>query len=370
MIFPDYELARYQLRSAAATRYIMGASAPEPLELRELLAHATEDELKQWRDFPLNYSPNQGDVSLRERICAAYRGLGTENILVTAGAQEAIFIAYHALLAAGDRVQVITPAFEPLVIVPQAIGADIERVPMQLGKDAWRFDLGQWFERLTDDTRVATVNFPHNPTGQTVSKADFAEIVAACSRQGCWLLSDEVFRGMEHDPAVRLPEAVSEYERGISLGVISKPFGLGGVRVGWIACRDTKLLQRMLQIKLFLSVCNGRADELLAGIALNHREELLQAHRQRIAANLTLIRNNLDRLSPRIQWYAPRAGCIAYPGLTGQMSALEFARRLLNETGVNIVPGSCFLQGPSHFRIGFGRDDFSRAFQFLLDWLD
>ena len=370
MIFPHYELGRYQLQSAAATRYLMGASAPEPLPLKELLALATEDELEQWQHLPLGYSPNQGDIVLRERICTAYRGLGPENILVTAGAQEAIFISCHALLAVGDRVQVITPAFEPLVIIPQAIGAAVERVPLRLGQDAWHFDLGQWIERLTQDTRMATVNFPHNPTGQTVSRADFTEIIAACEKQGCWLLSDEVFRGMEHDPAVRLPGAASEYERGISLGVISKPFGLGGVRVGWIACRDSELLQRMLQIKLFLSVCNGRADELLAGIALHHREELLRVQRRRIAANLALIRDNLDRLRPRIRWYQPKAGCIAYPSLAGQISAMEFAGRLLNETGVNIVPGSCFLQAPSHFRLGYGRADFPQAFQLLLDWLE
>ena len=125
MIFPHYELGRYQLQSAAATRYLMGASAPEPLPLKELLALATEDELEQWQNLPLGYSPNQGDIVLRERICTAYRGLEPENILVTAGAQEAIFISCHALLAVGDRVQVITPAFEPLVIIPQAMRAII-----------------------------------------------------------------------------------------------------------------------------------------------------------------------------------------------------------------------------------------------------
>ncbi len=369
MDFPEYELARHQSQSASATRYALGASAPEPLRLGDLLTLATEDELKQWRDFSLGYTPSQGDIGLRETICAAYPGLGPDNIVVTAGAQEGIFISYHALLSAGDKALVITPAFEPLVIIPKAIGADVAKAPMTQRHDGWHFDINRWVDALTADTCIVSVNFPHNPTGQTVSKSDFAEMIAACRKNACWMLSDEVFRGLEHDVDDRLPTAASVYEKGISIGVVSKPFGLGGIRVGWVACRDVELLQRMLHIKRFLSICNGRADEILAGIALWHQEALLQAQRQRIATNLSLIHANRGRLLPRVQWCEPRAGCIAYPKVRGQESSVEFAKQLLGETGVNIVPGNCFLQDPAHFRIGFGRNDFPQAFELMLDWL-
>ena len=369
MEFPEYKLANYQMNAGPRTKYPMGASAPESMSLQELLSLANADELRQWNNFTLGYSSSQGDETLRSKIAESYPGLDADNVIVFAGALEAIYVAFHALLKAGDRVQVITPVFEPLAIVPEAIGAQVNKIKMQAGTDGWQLDVDQWINSLKPDTSLAVINFPHNPTGAMLSKLQLEAMLESCRENDCWLFSDEVFRGLEYQPADRLPPVASLYHKGISLGVMSKAFGLGGVRVGWLACQDKALLKRMLEIKHFLSICNGRADELLTTIALNHAGAIQQKNRQIIQQNLGLLNQNMAGISGKIQWHQPQAGCIAYPRLLEPASSVEFADQLLAETGVMVVPGNCFLQGQAHFRLGFGRKDFPEAFEQFLAYL-
>jgi len=347
----------------------MGASAPQAPGLGELLALADESEQRQWRDLPLGYAPSRGNGYLRSAIAASYPGLEADDILVFAGALEAIYVLFHVLLEPGDRVQIITPAFEPLAIVPQAMGAGLETIRMRPGDNGWQLDLAEWQDRLGPGTRVATINFPHNPTGAMIDAAQLESMVECCAEQGCWLFSDEVFRGLEHHPGEGLPPVAGLYEKGVSLGTISKAHGLGGIRVGWIACRDRELLQRMLELKQFLSICNGQADELLAAIALKRGEALLEKNRRLVLSNLDYLESGLEASEAPLGWHRPQAGCVAYPELLAENSARGFALRLLEHTGVMVVPGDCFLQGESHIRVGLGRQDFQAAFDRFLQFL-
>ncbi len=361
MIFPPYELANYQISHAARAEYFMGASAPQAISLQQLLSLADQQELEQWNNLTLGYSTSQGDPTLRESIAGSYPGLTAANIITFAGAQEAIFVAYHALLNAQDRVQVILPIFEPLARVAQAIGARVDRVRLRLTENhTWQLDMDQWRESIDDKTAMAVINFPHNPTGKRISHDELQLIVDHCDRNNCWLFSDEVFRGLEYRQADQLPPVASVYAKGISLGVMSKAYGLGGVRVGWIATQDERLIKRMLEIKHYLSICNGRTDEQLALIALQHAPQLMQSTHQLIRDNLQRLTTTIESISG-IQWSQTDAGCVAYPRLLDGASSRLFAKKLLDQTAVMIIPGDCFMWGDAHFRIGFGRRDFPQA---------
>ena len=364
MKFPEYKLASYQAQSSLQTRYAMGGSAPAAMSLQELLSMASDEERVQWENFSLGYTPSKGSEDIREAIAGLYPGLSADNILVTAGALEAITIAYHAVLGKEDNVQVITPVFEPLAIVAESIGAKVSRVSMSKSSERWQLDLDNWLDALLPTTKMVTLNFPHNPTGAMISQLQQQVVIDSCRDYGCWLFSDEVFRGLEYDSRNHLPPVASVYEKGISLGVMSKAFGLGGVRVGWIACQDKKLLVRMQEIKSFLSICNGRADEILSQIAINHADDILENNRALLANNLSLIHQHMDEVADLICWYQPQAGCVAFPKiLTGFDSGRSLADSLLQNSGVNVVPGDCFLQGEQHFRVGFGQKNFPTAWE-------
>ena len=288
--------------------------------------------------------------------------LTSANIITFAGAQEAIFVAYHALLKANDRVQVILPIFEPLFLVAEGLGAKIDTVKLDLAvEDGWRLDLSRWQRAVDNKTTMAVINFPHNPTGKLIQHNELVAIVDHCARNNCWLFSDEVFRGLEYRPTDRLPPVASVYEKGISLGVMSKAYGLGGVRVGWLACQDQGLIKRMLEIKHYLSICNGRVDEMLAMIALQHAPKLLQNTQKLIQDNLKLLKAKYATLSTILQWHQADAGCVAYPGLVAGLKPRDFAKKLLDQTGVMIIPGDCFMWADPHIRIGYGRRDFPQA---------
>ena len=347
-------------------KYFMGASASETMTLTELLELANDDELKLWHELPLGYSNSQGDISLREKIAEDYPGLTAENIITFSGAQEAIFATYHALLKPQDQVQVVLPIFEPLALIAESIGADVKSVSLTGSKkQSWKLNVNELLSAIHASTILTAINFPHNPTGAMIKIDELNQIVGQCANNDSWLFSDEVFRGLEYQKIDQLPPVATMYEKGISLGVMSKAYGLGGVRVGWIACQNKKLIQRLLEIKHFLSICNGRADELLALIALNHADDLLSHNRETIKKNLKLL-NNTDSLNSIVNWHQPLAGCVAYPEWLGGADASLFATELIQKKELMVIPGNCFLEANQCFRIGFGRKDFPEVFEHFL----
>jgi len=369
MKFPEYKLTKFQADNAHRSEYFMGASGPEAISLQELLSLASDEDRQRWQGFSLGFASSQGDEYLRGLIAADYPGLSAENIITFAGAQEAIYATYHALLNPGDKTQLITPVYEPLAIVAELIGAQLNNVAMKCVDSNWQLDVDAWTDTFHPQIRLAVINFPHNPTGAMISRLQLEVLVDQCRDYDCWLFSDEVFRGLEYRDADRLSPVASAYEKGISLGVMSKAYGLGGIRIGWIACQDTSLIQQLLEIKQYLSICNGRADELLASIALKNRGSLLSQNREIIQNNLKVIEAAGEAFSERIKWHQPMAGCVAYPKVRNAETAKVFVEEVLDKTAIMLVPGSCFLQGEAHFRMGFGGRSFGYQLRQLVNCL-
>lgn len=322
------------------------------MPLHELLAFASDAEKETWGSLQLGYTNSQGEEYLREAIAAHYPGLNSGNIVCFAGAQEAIFASFQALVGSADHVSAITPMFEPLVLTAQGLDAWINFCTMDYSPEGWALDLDKWLGYINADTRLAVINFPHNPTGHLLSKDEQQAVINKARETDTWLFSDEVYRGLELDPDQRLTPVASEYEKGISLGVVSKCFGLGGVRLGWIATQDQALITKLLEIKEFLSICNGVTDEFLAALAMDNADALYQRVVGIIQANIAHIEKQQEGLA--FDWIAPMSGCLAYPRLKDFEDAREYSLALLQNTGALALPGDCFLHGKRHFRLGLG----------------
>lgn len=339
---------------------MLGAASPDSMTVAGLLSLASEAELQQWHNLKLDYASAAGDIGLREQIAADYKGLNAEHIVTFAGAQEAMFAVYHALLKPGDRVRAISPHFGPLHLVAEGCGARLAVQTLDFDSHGrWSLDVDHWCQSVASTApRMAVINFPHNPTGAMLDKQQLGRMVAACAERDCWLFSDEVFRGLEYRDQDRLPAAASLYKKAVSLGVVSKSHGLGGVRVGWIACRDRSLIQRLLEIKEYLSVCNGRPDELLALIAIRNSDRILGRHRKQAKENLSLLEQHRAEL-PHLVWSSPKAGILLYPQIADAESSEPFVLDMLDRTGTLVIPGHCFGAGANHIRIGYGRQAFN-----------
>ncbi|MBI3884539.1 MAG: aminotransferase class I/II-fold pyridoxal phosphate-dependent enzyme, partial [Opitutae bacterium] len=339
-------------------RHHLTASDAQSLTVGELLALAAPRDREAFEQTPLTYTETWGASDLRTEIAATYDSLDAAHILGFAGAEEGLYTAMHALLGPADHAIVLTPNYQSAESIPLSLCA-VTGVPLD-PDDHWSLDLDRLRAALRPNTKLVSVNFPHNPTGKILEPEKFSALVGLCRERGLWLFSDEVYRLIEHAPARRLPQAADLYERGISLNVLSKAYGLPGLRVGWIACRDQALLQKMERIKHYLSICNSAPSERLAVIALRAREKILRRNRDLATRNLAALDQFFGEFPALFDWRRPDGGVVAYPRYLGADGVEEFTRRLVEESGVLLLPASIYQSalGPTptdHFRIGFVR---------------
>jgi aspartate/methionine/tyrosine aminotransferase len=367
MQIADFELERYFAQHEFTTRYLLCASDVEGYAMRDLLSLADAETLELWDRLTLGYTESAGLPALRAEVASLYDSVGPDDVLMFAGAEEGVFIAMHALLAPGDHAVVAWPAYQSLHEVARSLGASVTLVPLD-PRQGWSLDPDAMRRAIRPNTRVVVINYPHSPTGALLDRDAFDAIVDVCTARGVTLFSDEVYRFLEHDPAARLPAAVDATEVALSLGVMSKAFGLAGLRIGWIATRDGAVRRRLAALKDYTTICNSAPSELLALIALRARDHVLARASRIISGNLTLLDEFFARHRTRLEWVRPAAGSVAFPRLiTGD--ADRFAAALVEREGVLLLPGSRFGYPGSHFRIGLGRVDMRPALERLDSFL-
>jgi aspartate/methionine/tyrosine aminotransferase len=357
---PDFALERYFARFEFSTPFQLSASDVESVGIEELLALADAEARQLWSSLRLGYTESQGHPALRAAIASLYETIGADNVLVFSGAEEAIFAFHSVTLAPGAHAVVTWPAYQSLFEVARAAGAEVTLFRLR-HEDGWAFDAEAFCSELRATTRVVVLNFPHNPSGALPDRRRFERAVAEAERRGAWVFSDEVYRWSEQDEQDRLPAAADLSPRGVSLGVMSKSFGLPGLRVGWIATRDRALLERLAAYKDYLTICASAPSEILALIALRARQPILDRNRALLVSNLARLDEFFARRTDRFDWVRPRAGSVAFPRLRGRQAVAEFATRLRETEGVLLLPGDLFGHPGNHFRIGFGRRNFPEA---------
>ena len=363
-MLPDFRLEVHFSRWEFTARHNLAASDAESVRMRELLALADDADRAAWHDLRLGYTETIGSPGLREAIAATYDRVDSSEVLCFTGAQEGIFCAMHALLEPDDPAVVLVPNYQSLEEIPLSI-CEVTGVGLR-EREGWALDLDEVQAALRPDTRLIAVNFPNNPTGAMVDEATWTALVELASSRGIHLFSDEVYRGLERDPGAALPQAADLHEDASSLGVMSKAYGLAGLRVGWIACRNRDILARMERVKHYLSICGPAPSELLARIALKARDRVLERNRRLTAANLARLLEFFDRHPALFDWYIPDGGCIMYPRYLGGAGVEDFCRSAVEEAGVLLLPASVYrsrlLPVPDdRFRVGFGRATFTEG---------
>lgn len=364
MRIPDFKLERYFARWEFSAPYLLCSSDVEGWRMSELLALADADALGRWERLTLGYTESLGLPVLREEIASLYPGLAAGDVLTFGGAQEAVFVLMNVLLGAGDHAVVTWPGYQSLYEVARATGAEVSLLKLR-EEDGWALDIDAVRALLRPNTKLLVVNFPHNPTGALPSREAFEALCALAEERGIYLLSDEVYRLLEYVPSDTLPAAASRTARGISLGVMSKAFGLAGLRVGWLACRDAELLQRCAAYKDYTTICNSAPSEVLALIALRAKAEVLGRSRNILAANLARLDDFFARHQELFHWVRPRAGSVAFPRLKRDMPVAEFTHQLVQKEGVLLLPGDVYDFPGNHFRLGLGRANLPEALERL-----
>lgn len=373
MLLPDFRLEAYFSKWEFAARHHLTASDAQSMTVGELLALADPADAEAFTNQWLGYTQTFGAPVVRDEIARTYDTIAPEDVLCFAGAEEGIYVAMQALLGAGDHAIVVTPNYQAAETVPLSLCA-VSGVP--LDPDAgWDLDLDRVAAAIRPETKLISINFPHNPTGRIIARETLDGLVALCRHHGLWLFSDEVYRLLGPDPARQLPQVADLYERGLSLNVLSKAYGLPGLRIGWIACQDRALLSRMERMKHYLSICNSAPSEALAVIGLRAGTRIIARNNALVRSNLAVLDAFFADHADWFEWTRPDGGCVGYPRYRGPGTVDAFCAELVEETGVLLLPSGIYASelGPvptDRFRIGFGRADVPESVAVFRRWLE
>jgi aspartate/methionine/tyrosine aminotransferase len=362
-----FRLEEFLGRLEFSVRHHLTASDAENLTMSELLAMATDEERDAFAQLRLSYVDSWGTEELREAVAATYDAIDARHVLTFSGAEEAIFWLMQELVGPDGHAIVTVPNYQSMETVTLATRADVS--PLLMRREAhWALDLDELVGLLRPDTRVVAVNYPNNPTGYIPGQDVFRQLARLCDERGITLFCDEVYRGVELDPSRMLPQAADLSPTAVSLNVMSKAYGLPGLRVGWLATRDRELLERLEKRKHYTTICNPAVTEALAAIALRNGRRIKERNRAVIAANLPHFEHFFGCWSDLFDWAPPLGGCVCFPRYKGAADAEDFCRRLLVDAGVLVLPASIYYSEiaevpADHFRVGMGRKGMDEALE-------
>ncbi len=368
MPISPFKLERFFAQHEFSARYMLSSSDCESLSLAEMLAMASPPSLELWHNLKLGYTESPGNPVLRTEIAHRHAGIRPENVVIAAP-EEAIFIAMQTLLRPGDQVISLAPVYQSLHEIAISIGCRLTTWELEPTPEGWRLDLDKLADSFTPQTRLLIINFPNNPTGFIPSREQFNAILELAQKQHVYVFSDEMYRLLENDPAVRLPSVSDVYELGIALSGLSKSYALPGLRIGWLTTQQDSLVQDWLCYKDYTTICNSAPSEILAIIALQNTERIVARNMDIIRGNISLAEQFFQKHKSLADWKNPMAGSIAFPKWLGTGSVEEFCQDVLTKQGIMIVPGSIFNYPGAHFRIGLGRKNFGEVLEHLDDYL-
>lgn len=317
-----------------------------------------------------SYTSNAGLLSLRQAIAKyLYQRFEVQcdpknEVLVTVGASEGLDLALRTLVEPGDEVIVWEPCYVAYAPLIKLVGG----VPVSLvakAEQGFGLDLERLAQLITPRTRAFLVNYPNNPTGATLSRAELVELAKLCAANGVVMISDEIYGELTHDgqhvSLAALPEAAGWT---ILLSGFSKAFAMTGWRLGY-AVGPAEIIAAMNKVHQYSMLCAPimaqRGAETALTECLDDMERMCEIYTQR----RNVIVKGLNEVG--LPCHKPAGAFYAFPSIkhTG-LTSIEFCRRLLEEESVAIVPGTAFgPSGEGHVRMAYavGFDTINKAIE-------
>ena len=295
----------------------------------------------------LGYSSGRGEARLLDALAARYsartgRAIAPEQIIALPGTQTALYAVMMALAGPGDEVLVGDPMYATYEGVISATGARMVPVPLR-PEHGFRMQAADVSARITPRTRVLFLNSPHNPTGAVLGRADLAELGALARAHDLWIVSDEVYEEMIFDGATFLSpfDMADLAERVVVTASISKSHAAPGFRSGWCV-GSPEFSARLLPVAETMLFGNQPFIADMTALAVSRPSTVARGMATRFARRAALIHARLHGVQG-IRVHLPEAGMftvidIGASGLSGDC----FARALLAEEGVAVMPGESF----------------------------
>jgi aspartate/methionine/tyrosine aminotransferase len=359
MKIKPFELERYFSKYEFTAKHLLSCSDCEPLHLSEVLEMGDSESLALWNNLKLAYTESTGHPLLKQEIAKLHTSVTPDEINVMVP-EEAIFVAMNCILEKGDHVICTFPGYQSLYEIANSLDCKVSKWKPDYN-NGWQFDLDKLKSLIRNDTRLLVINFPHNPTGATISNHELNEIIELCRKNNILLFSDEMYRYLEYDIKDRLLSASDIYENATSLFGMSKSFALPGLRIGWLSSKNKKLMKQISEFKDYTTICNNAPGEILSIIALQNKKKILTRNLQIISENLKTLDTFFDSNNHLFEWHPPIAGPISFPKLKGATSVSTFCKKLVEKEEVMLLPASVYGLKENHFRIGLAMKDISKG---------
>jgi aspartate/methionine/tyrosine aminotransferase len=354
MRIEPFLLERWFAKYEFVVKHNLCASCASTTTTADLMRMAGGAKAEEYLTLDLDYTQNPGHPQLREEISKLYQSMTAKNIQVTTGASEAIFLLMNVLLKPGDNVVVLDPVYQSLFEVAVSIGAEVRH--WQLNGEEFAIDLQRLPKLIDDRTKMVVVNYPHSPTGAMITKEQQLELVQIVEQHGCYLVSDEVYAGIVYNQLDLLPRAADLSSLAISIGDFAKPWGMGGLRIGWLASQQLDLLAECSAMRDYTTMCNAAPAEFLATITLQHSDEISPLKISEARNNIETWKEFCQQHPGVFSWVPPKGGFSSFPRVELDVSVDDFCQRLAEEYSVLLMPGSAFGYD-KHIRIGFGQSN-------------
>jgi aspartate/methionine/tyrosine aminotransferase len=354
----EFKLERWMSRWETKVSYDIAESGILPMSTNDLLDLLPAGERDAARDrllnLPLGYTEARGTEALRAALAATYENTTADNILITTGAIEANYLLFNVLLSPGDEVITIDPAYQQVQSVPKAIGADVKYWRIR-ADDGFRFDLEDFERQLTPRTKMISINTPHNPTGAILTDDELQHVYEVAASMGAMVMSDEAYRWLDIPGGDPMPSPMrNRGELGISVGTVSKPFGVPGLRIGWIVAPEP-IVKQCWAMRDYITLSPGKLNDALALIAVEHRDAIRSRTHRIVAENMVIADTWFADNTDLAAWVRPRAGLLALMRYHLDIPSLELSDLLAEKYSVMLAPGSAF-GFEQHLRIGVGQN--------------
>lgn len=363
----DFKLEVFFGKYEFSAPYLLTQSDCESMEVGELLRLEPGSEEKLMHSW-LGYTEVPGDPELRGLVAKLYKNIKDDEILMHTGAQEAIFAYMNVMLEKGDHVISMFPAYQSLYEVANSEGCQVSTWNLKQGDKGWTMDFDELEALIRPNTKLIAINSPNNPTGFTFNEEELRRLCTIADKHGIYLFADEVYRGLNLD-GVEKPWVCDLYDKAVSLGVLSKSFGLPGLRIGWLATRDKETLEKVTKFKHYLSICNSGPSEVLSIIALKHSNELLQRSLGMIRSNLAIADAFFAKYPDLFRNNRPMCGPIAFHEIRIAQPVEDFCEDLVQKSGVLLLPANQYGFKGQYFRMGYGRKSFEKCLNVFEQYL-
>ena len=348
----------------ASASYDLTTTCIKPLSIRELCAlSGIKPEIM---DTPLTYGEIEGSVRLKEAVKTLYSNMENKKITVTHGAIGANQLIFLSLLEQGDEVVSIVPTYQQHYSIPESIGAKVKLLFLK-EENNWLPDLEEFENNITKETKLLCLNNPNNPTGSVIPDEMLTKICEIARKNNVWILSDEVYRGLNLYGESYSTSIAEIYDKGISVGSMSKTYSLPGLRVGWIVARED-LINEINHQRQYNTISVSIIDDYFASIALENRYIIEDRNFQILKNGEKFLRNWVEN-NKNINCVLPKGGTTVLIRYNKDIPSRKLCRYLQSKTGVALLPGET-MEMEGYVRAGFASENLQTGLELFSEYLD